>query len=144
MNQPTHAAMQVVGTQITDLTLHNDFLNLPTDCIRNINVDYHIDDIVSADNDKKESSSLLTVGHMTLTVENCAADGKKFSLRLSVDAGFLFSGTDTEAFSRLAKNNGAAILYSLTRGYVAGITSQCMNGSAISLPVLNFTNTAKE
>lgn len=144
MNQPTHAAMQVIGTQITDLTLHNDFLNLPADCARNIHVDYHIDDIVPADNEGKESNSLLTVGHMTLAVENCTADGKKFSLHLSVDAGFFFNGTDTEAFSSLAKNNGAAILYSLARGYVAGITAQCMNGSAISLPVLNFTNVSKE
>ncbi len=138
------ASMQLVGTRISKLTIKNDFISLPDNCKHTLDLDYKIGKIQSIDESiTKElgenfKDALITNGIMTLTVQN-SHDENSMDIEIEADACFIYFGSDKEDFEQLARKNGAATLYSVLRGQLMSITSQCVDGKSIVLPMLNFS-----
>ena len=141
MGEPTHATLQIVGTRITNLNITNDFAAIPPDSECTLALDYEIGEI----NTIAESASVPddTIGYvatavLTVTVE-CIGGDKSMRIELSTEACFMYRDEDKEAFHKLLQLNGAATLYSIARGQIISITSQCTNGGSIIVPLLNFS-----
>lgn len=133
MSNESKSGMQVLGTKISSMQIKNDFVCIPEECERSLEVSYNPGKIAW----EEEREYFSTLAKLEITFDNKLED-KHFSMKMELEGCFIYTGKDKEEFESLANLNGAAILYSIARGQVICMSSQCLNGSSVVLPVLNF------
>jgi hypothetical protein len=137
---------QLVGTSVRRMEFNNDFVAINPDreeIARAIRVEYEINSI-----DMQEIEERIQ-GVITLFIDVKISDIEEElemelhnviegCFGLSVPKNTDFSAEETaETFKELLSVNGCAALYSISRGFIASITSQaCLNGG-ITLPMIN-------
>jgi len=141
MKKPKQALMQIAGTRIAQLEIKNDFVMFPDESECFLDLEYEVDTIKSFEEagfGNESETGYVATATLTTVAEGRAGD-QALHVEISTEACFFCVGEYKEEFEKLVHSNGAATLYSIVRGQIISITSQCTNGGAIILPMLNFS-----
>lgn len=141
------SGFQMIGMSVKKLNFSNQFKRLINDknTNRTIDIHYGINNI-----SQKEISDDMTmlVGLLTLTehislkrndLKEAANDETlNLSIDMEIEGCFTSNADDRSEFENKLKINGAAALYTNSRAIVQSITSICVAGDSLMLPMVDF------
>lgn len=132
--------IQLIGNRIKSLILKNDFVTAPAspDAEKNINkIDLDLNEVEYHDAPQNTKKIMSCTAVLSLEVE-CAEKDKQLSISVELEGCFISELGDEEEFKSLISLNGLAMLYSIARGAISGISALSLNGNNVIIPVLNF------
>lgn len=127
---------QFLGNTIADLTLHNEFIALPTQELSgSFDVQYDIIDIQRSEKEMFGSINLYVACELE---ESEVEEPRKYKISLTVNGAFTDDkDINEEDFKKLLSVNGCASLYSIARSIITSITSQSVVSGSVILPMIN-------
>lgn len=143
--EKAYASFQLIGTNVSELNLKNDFINFQDNGNDNIdkkiNIEYTILDISEGEN-KGDFIGTLSL-NIRLEITDTYQDDRKIQLNMVINGGFICNDMSRKEFEHMLQINGAASLLSIARATILSVTSQTVPGSQIIIPLINITKIQK-
>lgn len=136
---------QIISHRIIDVDYQNDFITLPEDnsVKRNIQTGVDISDYFVIEENQ--------IGILRLSCEVTIKRFEERKLKNKLICKVVAEGVcradiqmTEDEFKRMMKVNGAAALYSITRGFIISLTSQAFPDGKVIIPLINFVQKRKD